>query len=246
MSEDFGNLDVLVIGGGNAALCAAITALENGASVLMLECSPKSLRGGNSRHTRNLRLAHETQIDPYTGAYPEEEMWNDYHACDWRIGHPELAKITVHESPDVLDWVRAHGVRFQPALAGTLHLSRTNAWFLGGGKSMMNTSTVMRNGWARGFSTTPKSIGLDIKDGRFRSATVRLKGKDTVQIAAKTVVVAAGGLQSNLEWLKEAWGPPADNFLIRGTPYDTGTMLKLLLDAGAESTGDPSQGHMVP
>src|ERR1035437_7297338 len=67
MANDFGNLDVLVIGGGNAALCAAITALENGASVLILECSPKSLRGGNSRHTRNMRLAHEKQIDPYTG-----------------------------------------------------------------------------------------------------------------------------------------------------------------------------------
>ena len=82
----------------------------------------------------------------------------------------------------------------------------------------------------------PRSIGLDIQDGRFRSATVRMKGQDTVQIAAKTVVVAAGGLQSNLAWLRQAWGPPADNFLIRGTPYDTGTVLKLLMDAGAEST----------
>ena len=71
-------------------------------------------------------------------------------------------------------------------------------------------------------------------------------GENVVQIDAKTVVAAAGGFQSNTDWLKKAWGKPADNFLIRGTPYDTGTVLKLLLDLGSESVGDVTQGHMVP
>ena len=70
--ENTKEYDVLVIGGGNAALCAAITAREQGASVLLLECAPKHSRGGNSRHTRNMRLAHETHIEPYTGAYPAD------------------------------------------------------------------------------------------------------------------------------------------------------------------------------
>ncbi len=243
---EFDNLDVLVIGGGNAALCAAITALENGASVLILECSPKTLRGGNSRHTRNMRLAHEKHIDPYTGAYPPDEMWNDYMRCTGGMTDPELAKLTVYESPGVLDWAKAHGVRFQPALAGTLHLSRSNAWFLGGGKSLMNTLYRCAERLGARILYDAEAIGLDIKDGRFRSATVRLNGQNTAQIAAKTVVVAAGGLQSDLNFLKQAWGPAADNFQIRGTAYDTGTMVKALLAAGAESIGDPSQGHMVP
>ncbi|MGA2992636.1 MAG: FAD-dependent tricarballylate dehydrogenase TcuA [Candidatus Korobacteraceae bacterium] len=246
MADEFSNIDVLVIGGGNAALCAAITACESGASVLILECSPKTLRGGNSRHTRNMRLAHETHIDPYTGAYPEKEMWHDYQRCTGVTGEPELSRITVRESAGVLEWARAHGVRFQPALAGTLHLSRTNAWFLGGGKSMMNTYYRCAERLGARVLYDAEVIGLDIKDGRFRSATVRMNGQNTVQIAAKTVVMAAGGLQSNLEWLKQAWGPAADNFLIRGTPFDTGTVVKLLLEAGAESVGDPTQGHMVP
>jgi len=243
---EFDNLDVLVIGGGNAALCAAITALESGASVLILEVSPKALRGGNSRHTRNLRLAHEKQIDPYTGAYPADEMWTDYQRVTGGLGNQELAKITVYESPGCLDWMREHGVRFQPALAGTLHLSRTNAWFLGGGKSMMNAYYRYAEKLGARVLYDAEVIGLDIQDGRFRSATVRMNGKDTVHITAKTVVVAAGGLQSNPEWLRQAWGPPADNFLIRGTPYDTGTVLQELIKAGAVTTGDPTQGHMVP
>ena len=169
MVEDFGNVDVLVIGGGNAALCAAIEALENGASVLVLECSPKSLRGGNSRHTRNMRLAHEKQIDPYTGAYPADEMWNDYMRCTGGMQDPELAKMTVYGSPEVLDWARARGVRFQPALAGTLHLSRTNAWFLGGGKSLMNTLYRYAEKLGARVLYDAEAIGLDIKDGRFHS-----------------------------------------------------------------------------
>ena len=88
-------------------------------------------------------------------------------------------------------------------------------------------------------------VGLDLQDGHFRGASVLMDGKTTENIAAKAVVVAAGGFQSNLEWLRKAWGPAADNFLIRGTPYDTGTLLKILLDLGAEPIGDPTQAHMV-
>jgi tricarballylate dehydrogenase len=204
------------------------------------------MRGGNSRHTRNLRLAHATHVDPYTGPYPEEEMYNDYCRCTGATGNQELARMTVHESAGVLEWMKKRGVRFQPALAGTLHLGRTNAWFLGGGKSMMNAYYAWAERLGARILYDAEVIGLDIQEGQFRSATVKIKGQQTVQIAAKTVVVAAGGLQSNIAWLKQAWGPAAGNFLIRGTPYDTGTAIKLLLDSGAESVGDPTQGHMVP
>ena len=69
--------DVLVAGGGNAALCAAITARQEGASVLLLESAPKAFRGGNSRHTRNLRAMHEAPNEVLTDAYQEDEYWDD-------------------------------------------------------------------------------------------------------------------------------------------------------------------------
>jgi tricarballylate dehydrogenase len=65
------------------------------------------------------------------------------------------------------------------------------------------------------------------------------------ELKAKTVVAAAGGFESNLAWLREAWGPPADNFIVRGTPYNMGVVLKLLLAKGAKPVSDATQGHCV-
>ena len=87
-------------------------------------------------------------------------------------------------------------------------------------------------------------IGLSIRDGRFESATVRMADGEA-DIRARAVVLAAGGFESNLEWLEEIWGEAARNFIIRGTPYNTGTVLRLMLDAGADAVGDPSQCHAV-
>src|ERR1700676_177563 len=128
--------DVLILGGGNAALCAAITAAQAGRSVLVLECAPKHFRGGNSRHTRNLRCMHDAPTDVLTGAYSEEEYFADLLRVTGGDTDEELARMTIRSSPECSQWMRAHGVRFQPALGGTLHLGRTNALFLGGGKAL--------------------------------------------------------------------------------------------------------------
>src|SRR5512132_112766 len=130
--------DVLVVGGGNAALCAAITAREAGRSVVLLECAPKPLRGGNSRHTRNLRCMHDAPADVLTDAYPEEEYWQDLAKVTGGQTNETLARITIRHTATCRRWMIAHGVRFQPSLGGTLHVARTNAFFLGGGKALMN------------------------------------------------------------------------------------------------------------
>jgi tricarballylate dehydrogenase len=87
-------------------------------------------------------------------------------------------------------------------------------------------------------------VDLQVVDGKFESASVLLQGQ-TVNVRAKALVAASGGFESNLEWLKRIWGPPADNFLIRGTPYNQGKVLARLIDLGVESVGDPTQGHFV-
>src|ERR1700740_2732402 len=105
--------DVLVIGGGNAALCAAISARRSGASVLVLEAAPKFYRGGNSRHTRNMRCAHDAANATLSGPYSEAEFFADILRVTGGNTDEDLARLMVGESKRMLDWVTEQGVRFQ-------------------------------------------------------------------------------------------------------------------------------------
>ncbi|MBK5256556.1 MAG: FAD-dependent tricarballylate dehydrogenase TcuA [Vicinamibacteria bacterium] len=236
--------DVLVVGGGNAALCAAISARLTGSTVLVLEAAPQALRGGNSRHTRNLRCMHEGPADLLTGSYPLSEYFKDLLQVTGGRTNEKLALMTLRESSNCQEWMRQKGVRFQRALGGTLHLSRTNAFFLGGGKALLNAYYRAAAAMGVEIEYDAEVRGLDIRDGRFHSATV-LRDGGTRTVRARALVAASGGYQGNLEWLKEVWGDAADNFIIRGTPYDTGTVLRGLMDCGVKTAGDPAQCHAV-
>ncbi len=239
-------VDVLVIGGGNAALCAALMAREAGASVLLLEASPREWRGGNSQHTRNLRCKHDAPQDVLVDAYPEEEYWQDLLKVTGGATNEALARLVIRESATCRPWMVRHGVRFQPSLSGALHTARTNAFFMGGGKALVNA--YYRSAENLGVSVRYDSPvdRLELRDGRFVAAFVGAE-----RIEARSCVLAAGGFESNREWLREAWGVnergehPADNFLIRGTRFNTGTLLRFMLDAGADRIGDATQAHMV-
>src|SRR4051812_44133236 len=100
--------DVLVIGGGNAALCAALTAREAGASVLLLESAPREWRGGNSQHTRNLRCMHEAPQDVLTDSYPEEEYWQDLRKVTGGATNETLARLAIRDSSRCREWMRHH------------------------------------------------------------------------------------------------------------------------------------------
>lgn len=236
--------DVLVIGGGNAALCAAMTAREAGASVLMLESSTKVYRGGNSRHTRNLRYMHDKGNEFLTGPYPEDEFFEDLLRVTGGETNEELARLTIRESNNVGEWMQKHGCMFQPAMRGTLHLSRTNAFFLGGGRALLNAyyRTAEKMGVLVSYET--EVLDLVVENGTFVKAIAKRDMRE-FEIKAKAVILAAGGFQANLQLLKEAWGPVAENFIVRGSPYDTGRVLRAMLDQGAKQIGDPKQCHAV-
>ena len=239
-------LDVLVIGGGNAALCAALMAAEAGASVLLLEASPREWRGGNSQHTRNLRCMHDAPQDVLAGVYGEEEYWQDLLTVTGGTTDEALARIVIRASATCRDWMRTQGVHFQPSLSGALHTARTNAFFMGGGKALVNAyyRSAERLGVRVRYDAPVARLELD--GTRFKAAFV---GNERIE--ARSCVLAAGGFESNLEWLREAWGRnergewPVDNFLVRGTRFNTGVLLKFMLEAGADSVGDATQAHMV-
>jgi tricarballylate dehydrogenase len=239
-------LDVLVIGGGNAALCAALMAREAGAAVLLLEASPREWRGGNSQHTRNLRCMHDAPQDVLVDAYPEEEFWQDLLKVTGGQTDEQLARLVIRHSATCRPWMRRHGVRFQPALAGTLHVARTNAFFMGGGKALVNAYYRSAENLGVRIHYDAPVDRIEVHNGRFVAAYV---GNERIE--ARTCVLAAGGFESNREWLRQAWGRnergewPADNFLIRGTRFNQGVLLKDLMAHGADIIGDPTQAHCV-
>src|SRR5215470_16735 len=108
--------DVLVVGGGNAGLCAAITARRAGARVLVLESATKDFRAGNSRHTRDIRYMHKAATDYVTGAYTAAEFWDDLRQVTGPETNERLAQLTIHASEELEDWTTANGVRWQKPL----------------------------------------------------------------------------------------------------------------------------------
>jgi tricarballylate dehydrogenase len=237
-------LDVLVVGGGNAALCAAIAARRAGASVRVVEAAPKFYRGGNTRHTRNIRCAHDSATGHLTGPYTEDEFWNDLLTVTEGNTDEQLARYMIARSKPMLGWIGEQGVRFQPSLGGTLSLGRTNSFFLGGGRAMLNALYLSAERLGIEIVYESPVVALDIENGRFRSATLRTPEGDRV-VRARALVAAAGGFEANIDWLKEGWGEIAENFLIRGTRYNRGDVLKMLMGSGVETIGDPTQCHAV-
>lgn len=235
--------DVVVIGAGNAGLSAALTARHAGARVVVLEAAPRHLRGGNSRHTRNLRVAHVRPTAVLTEAYTEDEFWTDLLRVSGDTDEA-LARMTIAGSAGCPEWMAAHGGRFQSSLRGTLHLGRTNAFFLGGGKGLMNGyfASADRLGVEVRYDASVER--LDFSGGRFEAAEITTP-TGTDRVAGRAVVLASGGFESNLGWLREAWGPAADNFIVRGTPFNTGRVLRLALDAGVDAIGDPRACHAI-
>jgi tricarballylate dehydrogenase len=238
------HVDVAVLGGGNAGLCAALAARKTGATVLVLEGAPKEFRGGNSRHTRNLRSMHDAPTDLLVDAYTEDEFVTDLLRVTGGRTDEALARRVVRESAACPAWIRSFGARLQPPLRGTLHLDRTNVFFLGGGKALMNSYYAAAERMGVRVRYDAQVTGIELVDGAVRSISVR-EPNAILTITAKAVVLAAGGFESNLEWLKEIWGKAADNFIVRGTPYNTGKVLKLMLDLGAQPIGDATQFHAV-
>lgn len=244
MPADIVAPDVVVIGGGNAALCAAITARESGAGVLLLEAAPRHMRGGNSRHTRNLRVMHLEPRPPLIDHYEPREYYDDLIRVTGGKTDPELAQLVIGESGQAYSFLAQNGVRFQDALSGTLNLARTNAFFLGGGKALVNSLYLRAEQLGVAVRYEAEVDSVELAGPRVSRVAWQADGQRWFA-KPKAVVAASGGFQANLAWLADAWGDAAANFSIRGTPHATGKVLRDLMDQGAATVGDPAQCHAV-
>src|SRR3954462_14091149 len=136
--------------------------------------APKNFhRGGNPRHTRNMRCAHDAATDILTGPYPEQEFWEDLLRVTGGQTDEELARFMIRESSEILGWIVEQGVRWQPSLGGTLGLGRTNSFFLGGGRAMLNALYLTAEKLGVDILYEAEVRDLEIDNGMFLSATLK-------------------------------------------------------------------------
>ncbi|MBI5114059.1 MAG: FAD-dependent tricarballylate dehydrogenase TcuA [Rhodovulum sp.] len=261
-------VDVVVVGGGNAAFCAALAAAEHGVSVLVLERAPEEEAGGNSRFTAgafrcvydgvdDLRALmpdlteQEIAVSDF-GTYPEDKFFDDMGRVTEYRTDPDLCELLVTRSRDTLRWMRRKGVRFAPIWGRQAYKvdGRFKFWggltieAWGGGPGLVEALTTAARKAGIGVVYEARAVGLVADDDGVRGVRVRHRGR-TRTIAAKAVVLAAGGFQADTEWRTRYLGPTWELAKIRGTRFNTGDGIKMALEIGAMATGNWSGSHAV-
>ena len=260
--------DVIVVGAGNAAFCAALAAQEQGAKALMLEAAPEAESGGNSRFTAgSIRVAYNGVDDIKTlvpdltpaeiesadfGAYSAAQFFDDMARVTQHRADPDLVELLVTRSFATLNWLREQGLRLIPIYGRQAFKIDGKFKFWGGltveavgggpGLISMLTNAAQR----RGISVRYRTRALDLLyDGRCIEG-VRVREDGTVrELRARSVVLACGGFEANAEWRTRYLGPGWDLAKVRGSRFNTGDGIRMALDIGASPRGNWSGCHAV-
>lgn len=262
------DFDVIIVGAGNAAFCAALAARESGATVLMLERAPQELSGGNSRFTAGaIRFAYDGVEDIRAlcpelseeqlaitdfGSYTTDQFFDDMFRVTRFRTDPDLCERLVLGSRETLGWMRSHGLRFLPIYGrqafkvegrfkfwGGLTLE---AW--GGGPGLVERETELANQAGIEIRYGARAVSLLFDGHKVTGVKVRKDG-ELHEVRGKSVVLAAGGFESNVEWRTRYLGPGWEMAKVRGTAFNTGDGIRMALDIGASPCGNWSGCHAV-
>lgn len=269
MSDSPINTDVVVVGAGNAAFCAALSAREQGAQVLVLEAAPEDEAGGNSRYTAGaIRFAHEGIADlerilpdlspdevanAEFGVYTRDDFFDDMFRVTRYRADADLVETLVTSSLETVVWMREKGVRFQPSYGRQAFKTPegkfrfwgglcVETW--GGGPGLVEnlTKAAARDGIEVLYQT--RALSLIADDAGVHGVRVRQQGKAR-EIHARAVVLATGGFEANAEMRTRYLGPGWDLAKVRGTRFNMGEGIRMALDIGAAPYGNWSGCHAV-
>ena len=260
--------DVIVVGAGNAAFCAALAAQERGAKVLMLEAAPQDEAGGNSRFTAgSIRVVYNGTDDIRTlvpdltpaeiestdfGTYTADQFFDDMARVTQHRADPDLVELLVTRSFATLNWMREKGVRLIPIYGRQAFKveGRFKFWggltveAVGGGPGLVAMLTAAAQ--QRGIDVRYRTRALDLLYDGNRIEGVRVRSDGAMQeLRAKSVVLACGGFEANTEWRTRYLGPGWDLAKVRGSRFNTGDGIRMALAIGASPSGNWSGCHAV-
>lgn len=260
--------DVVVVGAGNAALCAALAAAESGVSVLVLERAPEPESGGNTRFTagaikcvydgvEDLKVlmphltADEIAMTDF-GEHPESKYYDDMGRETQYRSDPDLTELLVTRSRDTIRWMSEKGVRFLPMYGRQAFKfnGRFRFWggltveANGGGPGLVDALTQAARKAGIAIVYEARAMSLVATDDGVKGVRVKHRGR-TVEVQAKAVVLAAGGFEANAEWRTRYLGPGWELAKVRGSRFNTGDGIRMALEIGAMPTGNWSGCHSV-
>ena len=260
--------DVIVVGGGNAAYCAALAARETGASVLMLEAAPEEESGGNSRFTAGaMRVVYDgvndikslvpdlsqAEIDSTDfGTYTQDQFFDDMARVTQFRTDPNLCEALVTQSLPALIWMREKGIRFVPIYGRQAFKidGKFKFWggltveSVGGGPGLVDMLNA--SGRKHGIDIRYRTRATDLIYDGARVSGVRFKsGDDVGEAKGCAIVLACGGFEANAEWRTRYLGPGWDLAKVRGTRYNNGEGIRMALAIGASPYGNWSGCHAV-
>ena len=262
------NWDVVVVGGGNAAFCAALAAHEQGASVVMLEAAPVDEAGGNSAFTAGaMRVVYngvedilklvpdlsDTEIETTDfGTYTQDEFFDDMARVTQYRADPDLVETLVTQSLDTLIWMREKGVRFVPIYGRQAFKidGKFKFWggltleTVGGGPGLVEMWTDIAKREEIDIRYETRALALISDNNRVIGVKVR-DNEGEYDLMGRTVVLACGGFQANTEMRTRYLGPGWDLAKVRGTRFNTGEGIRMALDIGASPNGNWSGCHAV-
>ncbi len=260
--------DVIVVGAGNAAFCAALAAQEQGAKVVMLEAAPQEESGGNSRFTAgSIRVVYNGVEDIKTlvpdlteaeiattdfGTYTQDQFFDDMARVTQHRADPDLVELMVTKSFETMCWMRDKGVRFIPIYGRQAFKidGKFKFWggltveSVGGGPGLVNMLTEAAK--KRGIEIRYSTRALDLIYNGSRIEGVRVRSHDQVdEVRGKSVVLACGGFEANPEWRTRYLGPGWDLAKVRGSRFNSGDGIRMALAIGASPRGNWSGCHAV-
>src|SRR6188472_2131179 len=260
--------DVVIVGAGNAAFCAALAAAESGVSVLVLERAPENESGGNSRFTAgafrcvydgvdDLRtlmpdLSDEEVANTDFGTYTQDKFFDDMGRVTEYRTDPDLCEVLITRSKDTMLWMQKKGIRFIPIYGRQAYKIdgkfkfwgglTVESW--GGGPGLIEAHTTIAKKNSVTVAYNARAQSLIAGDDGVKGIRVKHDGR-TVDVKAKCVVLAAGGFQANSEMRTRYLGPGWELAKIRGTRFNTGDGIRMALQIGASPTGNWSGCHAV-